>query len=96
MGHVKALQGQWYSDRYTREIFCVIGIDEDDGLIDVRDGYGDIDEFDYAEWESMDLELCSAPESWQLDPELDEESGSDEENGPHEGRDLDSPHHADR
>lgn len=76
MHHVKALQGQWYSDRSTRDIFCVIAVDESDGLIDVRDGYGDIDEFDFDEWDAMDLELCAAPEQQLLSDETDaEETG---------------------
>jgi hypothetical protein len=31
-------------------------------LIDVRDRYGDIDEFDLDEWDAMDLVLCVAPD----------------------------------
>jgi len=98
MSSVKALQGQWYSNRATREVFCVIAVDEDDGLIDVRDGYGDIDEFDTDEWEAMDLVLCSAPETWQLSlddlddfDDLDEEDASAEEE--REKPPPDAPHH---
>jgi hypothetical protein len=71
---VKALEGQWYANRSTHDVFCVIAVDEDDGLIDVRDGYGDIDEFDFDEWESMDLVMCTSPETWRLSlDDLDEE-----------------------
>jgi hypothetical protein len=64
MNSMKAREGQWYADRGTHDVFCVIAIDESDGLIDVRDRYGDIDEFDLDEWDAMDLELCAAPEEW--------------------------------
>ena len=95
MSILKALQGQWYANRSTHDVFCVIAVDEDDGLIDVRDGYGDIDEFDFDEWESMDLVLVSAPETWQLRfDDLDDEEDEEDEPGsaapPEPG---DTPHH---
>ena len=61
MSEIKAREGQWYVDRAHHEFFLVIAIDESDGLIDVRDRYGDIDEFDLDEWDAMDLVLCTAP-----------------------------------
>jgi hypothetical protein len=80
MSSVKALQGQWYANRATHDVFYVIAVDEDDGLIDVRDGYGDIDEFDIDEWDAMDLVVCSAPEAWQLSlDDLDDLDDFDEE-----------------
>jgi uncharacterized protein DUF6763 len=76
MSEIKAREGQWYVDRCHREFFLVIAIDESDGLIDVRDRYGDIDEFDLDEWDAMDLVLCVPPK--QGDGE-DEEEEEDEE-----------------
>jgi hypothetical protein len=75
MSDIKAREGQWYADRGNHEFFLVIAIDESDGLIDVRDRYGDIDEFDLDEWDAMDLVLCSAPTEWWL--EDDEQDGAD-------------------
>lgn len=66
MRNLRAREGQWYADRATHDVFCVIAVDEDDGYVDVRDSYGDIDEFDLEEWRAMDLELCSAPKDWNL------------------------------
>ena len=74
VSRLKASEGQWYADRLTHEIFCVIRVDDVDGLIDVRDGYGDIDEFDLDEWEHMDLEICTAPSGWVRDDDEDGES----------------------
>lgn len=65
MGSVKALEGQWYLDRLSQDKFCVIAVDDNEGLIDIRDRYGDVDEFDLEEWQAMDLEPCSAPPQWQ-------------------------------
>jgi hypothetical protein len=71
MSDIKVCEGQWYADRAHHEFFLVIAIDESDGLIDVRDSYGDIDEFDLDEWDAMDLVLCTAPAEW--------ESGADDD-----------------
>jgi hypothetical protein len=79
MRNMKACEGQWYSDRSSNDVFCVIAIDDADGWVDVRDLYGDIDEFDLDEWEAMDLELCSAPEQWTRSET--ESDGEDEESG---------------
>lgn len=72
MSNLKALEGQWYADKSSHDVFCVIGIDEIEGLIGVRDGYGDVDEFDFDEWESMDLVACAPPNEWAVD-DADEE-----------------------
>lgn len=75
MSNIKALEGQWYRDRVTHDQFCVIAVVEDDHWIDVRDEYGEIDELDFEEWESMDLEMCAAPVDWTLnrDDHFDED-----------------------
>jgi hypothetical protein len=61
VSNLKAQEGQWYLQRWSRETFCVIGVDEDFRVIDVRDENGDVDEFAFDEWETMDLEVCAAP-----------------------------------
>ncbi|HEV8332919.1 MAG TPA: DUF6763 family protein [Steroidobacteraceae bacterium] len=73
MSSTRACEGQWYVDRAHHEFFLVIAIDESDGLIDVRDRYGDIDEFDLDEWDAMDLVICTAPADAEWDAE-DEDS----------------------
>lgn len=88
MSNVKALEGQWYSDRSTRDVFCVIGIDEAEGLVDIRDGYGDIDEFDFEEWESMDLVLCSAPQEWSATERMSEDRDGETSDRPAQQRPL--------
>jgi hypothetical protein len=73
MSDIKAREGQWYADQVSREFFLVIAVDESDGLIDVRDRYGDIDEFDLDEWDSMDLVLCVAPAEWEDGEDAEEQ-----------------------
>jgi hypothetical protein len=79
MNDMKACEGQWYVDRAHHEFFLVIAIDESDGLIDVRDRYGDIDEFDLDEWDAMDLVVCAAPAESEWDGE--DEDGEDRRPG---------------
>jgi hypothetical protein len=74
MSELKAREGQWYADRAHHEFFLVIAIDESDGVIDVRDRYGDIDEFDLDEWDAMDLVLCVAPGDGDGDWDGEEEA----------------------
>jgi hypothetical protein len=79
MQNVKAREGQWYLHRVSRESFCVIYVDEAHRVIDVRDDSGDIDEFDFEEWATMDLELCMPPTGWMaLDEEDDFDFGSED------------------
>jgi hypothetical protein len=73
MSSTKAFEGQWYVDRAHHEIFFVIAVDESDGLIDVRDRYGDIDEFDLDEWDSMELVPCTGPAEGEAEEEDSEE-----------------------
>ena len=88
MSDITAREGAWYVDRAHHEFFLVIAIDESDGLIDVRDRYGDIDEFDLDEWDAMDLALCSAPTEWWQDAELNSEEQPQEQD-----RADGAPHH---
>ena len=69
----QAREGQWYADRAHHEFFLVIAVDESDGLIDVRDPYGDIDEFDLDEWDAMNLVLCMPPGQGEAEDEEDDE-----------------------
>lgn len=89
MQNVKAREGQWYLHRVSRESFCVINVDEAHRIIDVRDDSGDIDEFDFEEWATMDLEICLPPSGWMaLSDGEDEEYDYDlEESSP----DAESP-----
>jgi hypothetical protein len=57
--------GHWYLDRDKHDFLCVIGVHEEERIVDIRDEYGDVDEIDFEEWEAMDLVLCAIPRDWQ-------------------------------
>ena len=56
--------GEWYLDRDKHDLMCVIGIEEEEGVVGIRDSYGDVDEIAFDEWESMDLIICATPREW--------------------------------
>lgn len=60
-------EGYWY--RYRSEAFLVLAVHEDEGVIDVLDEQGDIDEFDLDEWEVMDVQVCAAPDELAETPD---------------------------
>jgi hypothetical protein len=66
--------GDWYLDRDKHDFLCVIGVHDDEGVVDVRDEFGDVDEIEFDEWETMDLVLCSTPREWNsgVESESDE------------------------
>jgi hypothetical protein len=56
--------GQWYSHRDKGQMFQVVAFDEDDGLIELQDFDGDVDEVDLDTWHAMPLDPAEAPEDW--------------------------------
>jgi len=68
--------GRWYRRLDDEQLFKVISIDEDDGLVEIKTVDGDIEELDSTEWVELDLEAAEAPEDY-VDP--DEKSDDDED-----------------
>jgi len=55
---------QWYAYLNKGQSFYVTTVDEADKTIEVQHFDGDIEEFTFAEWRALDIELSDAPESW--------------------------------
>jgi hypothetical protein len=68
--------GRWYRRLDDEQLFKVVSIDEDDGLIEIKTVDGDIEELDSTEWVELDLEAAEAPEDYV---DHDEKSDEDEE-----------------
>lgn len=86
--------GRWYRNVDDEELFKVVDIDEDDGLIEIKTVEGDVEELDLAEWVELDLETADAPEDY-VDPddededddlESEDEEEEEEEERPTRGR----------
>jgi hypothetical protein len=71
--------GDWYLDRDKHDFLCVIGVHKEEGVVDIRDEYGDVDEIEFDEWETMDLVLCSTPPEWQDRQDIDESEDDNRE-----------------
>jgi hypothetical protein len=80
--------GRWYRRLDDEQLFKVVSIDEDDGLVEIKNPDGEIEELDSTEWIELDLEYAEAPEDFvdeDDDEDDDEESEADEVDGPKRG-----------
>jgi hypothetical protein len=70
--------GRWYRRLDDEQLFKVVSIDEDDGLVEIKTVDGDIEELDSTEWVELDLEGAEAPEDY-VDPDEGSDDDEDEE-----------------
>ena len=70
--------GRWYRRIDDEQLFKVVSIDEDEGLVEIKTVDGDIEELDSTEWVELDLEAAEAPEDY-VDPDEAEDDEDDEE-----------------
>jgi len=70
--------GRWYRRLDDEQLFKVASIDEDDGLIEIKNVDGEIEELDSAEWVELDLEAAEQPEDF-VDPDDEDEDDDDDE-----------------
>ena len=56
--------GNWYRHRDKGQLFSVVAIDEEAGLIELQHFDGDIEEIERPAWYRMTLELAQPPEDW--------------------------------
>jgi segregation and condensation protein B len=68
--------GRWYRRLDDEQLFKVVDIDEDEGLIEIKTVDGEIEELDSTEWVELDLEGAEAPEDYV---DHDEEPDDDDE-----------------
>lgn len=87
---LEPIVGSWYRREETDETFTVIGVDEDEGLIEIQQLDGEIEELDEAAWSEMELEVVDEPDEWRgeldgIDEEYDEDDEEDDW-GEYDGR----------
>ena len=70
--------GRWYRRVDDEQLFKVVSIDEDDGLVEIKTVDGEVEELDSAEWVELDLEAAEAPEDY-VDPD---DAGDEDEEDP--------------
>jgi hypothetical protein len=54
--------GQWYAQPGRARLLQVVAFDEEQGLVELQDFDGDIDEVDLDTWRDLHLEPAEAPE----------------------------------
>ena len=55
---------QWYQHLDKGQCFTVIRVSAQTDSIDVQHFDGDLEEFSFAEWRNLDIDLCETPEDW--------------------------------
>ena len=85
--------GRWYRRLDDEQMFKVVSIDEDEGLIEIKTVEGDTEDVDSTEWIELDLEAAEAPEDY-VDPDEgsdddDEDEDDEEEERPARGSEDD-------
>jgi hypothetical protein len=79
--------GRWYRRLDDEQLFKVVSIDEDDGLVEIKTVDGEIEELDSTEWVELDLEAAEAPEDYvDHDEDSEEEEELAEDDRPAAGR----------
>jgi hypothetical protein len=81
--------GRWYRRLDDEQLFKVVSIDEDEGLIEIKTADNDIEEVDSAEWIELDLEAAEAPEDYVDHDEKDDDEDEEEDERPKRGSDDD-------
>jgi hypothetical protein len=56
--------GNWYQHLDKGQKFCVVALNEDEGLVEVQHFDGDLEEIDRDIWYQLDLEPIEEPENW--------------------------------
>jgi hypothetical protein len=68
--------GRWYRRLDDEQLFKVVSLDEDEGLVEIKTVDGEIAELDSTEWVELDLEAAEAPEDYV---DMDEKKDEDED-----------------
>jgi len=64
MSRIAAIPGQWYLDRESGQVFQVVGLDEEEGSIEIQYADGSLEEQSLEDWGGKRLEVCDQPEDW--------------------------------
>lgn len=65
--------GNWYRHLDKGQMFTVVALDEQSGLLELQHYDGNLEEVAVVAWPDMDLELAAAPEDWTGPVEVEED-----------------------
>jgi len=61
---IEPIVGNWYCHLSKGQLFQVVGLDEDEGLVEIQRFDGDLEAIDLDTWMALDIELGEPPEDW--------------------------------
>lgn len=64
---IKPVEGRWYEEVEMGRVFQVISVDYEEGMIEIEDEEGEIEELTLEDWYDMDIEPASMDEDWEDD-----------------------------
>jgi len=65
--------GDWYQNTDSGAIFEIVAVDEDDETIELQHLDGEVEEYDFEQWQEMGITRVSAPEDWRVGFEISRE-----------------------
>ena len=87
--------GRWYRRLDDEQLFKVVSLDEDEGLVEIKTVDGEIEELDSTEWVELDLEAAEAPEDY-VDADAEDWDDDDDEDDDDLDDDDDEDYDSDR
>jgi hypothetical protein len=70
--------GEWYQTS-SRDVFEVVALDDDEGVIEIQYFDGSIEEVDLAEWYELELRSVQPPEDWAGSMDVSREDTNEEQ-----------------
>lgn len=76
---MEPVEGNWYESLESGDLFFVVTVDEEEGIIEVQHRDGATEEIELGSWQELDIEPVDPPDDFQgrlddLDDGEDEES----------------------
>lgn len=56
--------GNWYEHLDKGQLFRVVAVDDTNGLVEIQNIDGNLDEIEFPQWKDMDIELAEEPENF--------------------------------
>ncbi|WP_455208888.1 DUF6763 family protein [Kaarinaea lacus] len=54
----------WYRHLDKGQLFRVVAIDDSNGVIEIQNFDGDVDEIEISQWQDLDIEMAEEPENF--------------------------------
>lgn len=67
---IKPVEGRWYEEVEMGRVFQVISVDYEEGMIEIEDEEGEIEELTLEDWYDMDIEPANRDEDWEDDESM--------------------------